>query len=202
MSDDFPDVPDYPGVPSLPRDLHSVLTTVFTALTGDLLDALLPDQWGIFDENGASVVDFDSFVSFDGKKDYRISNFPIEGGDFRAYNKVEQPGEYRVSLSCGGSVSDRSNFLSDVAILCDSITVYDVVTPEVTYSGVNATGFDYRRTATAGAGLIVVDITLEEVRQSATSQLTNTKEPQGQDDTQDGSVQPVPIDSDLAGAPT
>ena len=200
--DDYPDVPDYPGVPSLPRDPHSVLSEVVAVLTSDLLDSAVPDQWGIFDDSGSSVVQFDSFVSFEGTKDYTISNFPIEGGDFRAYNKVEKPGDYRVSLSCGGSVSDRSNFLSDIAVLCDSITTYSVVTPEVTYSSVNAMRFDYRRTATQGAGLVVVDISLQEIRQSATSQLTNTREPQSEDDTQDGSVQPAPFDSDLAGAPT
>ena len=179
-----------------------MISTVFTDLVSDLLGVAIPNQWGIFDDSGSSVIDFDSFVSFGGKKAYRISNFPIEGGDFRAYNKVEEPGQYRVSISCGGSVSDRSNFLAQVAALCDSITVYDVVTPEVTYGNVNATDYDYTRTVNRGANLIVVDIMLEEIRQSATSNLTNTKDPQGQDDTQDGSVQPVPFDSDLAGAPT
>ena len=55
-------------------------------------------------------------------------------------------------------------------------SLYDVVTPEKTYLGYNFMHRDYDRDAES-AGMIVIDIWLMEILQTATAQFQNTQSP-------------------------
>src|SRR6185437_3575362 len=53
---------------------------------------------------------------------------------------------------------------------------YDkVITPEVVYIGVNVERYDYRRSATNGLGLMIVDVGLLEIREDGITDFKNTK---------------------------
>lgn len=157
-----------PGLPDLPSDVSSLFSAI-AALTSDVVGVGdSPSQWGIF-LNGAAVVQADNVVSVEYKQDFSISDYPVEQGGFSSYNKVQHPQELLLRFSTGGSVADRTAFLASIAAIIGDTNLYDVVTPEATYTNLNLTHQDYRREASKGLGLVVVDIRCEEVRSASLS---------------------------------
>lgn len=155
----------FPGLPALPVGFPDLFAGV-VALTGDAIGALsgaAPPLWGLF-LNGEPVILADNVVTLEYRRDFQISNYPIEQGGFSSYNKVQKPFEVRIRFSTGGSLADRSAFLASIDAVIGDTNLYDVVTPEATYSNVNLVHEDLRRTADDGAGLIKVDVWCEEVR--------------------------------------
>lgn len=176
----FPNIPALPGVPPLPR-LPGVAGVVVDLLLGDLLSLIGGfggPQWGLFID-GAPAVTAESVVSFEYKKGYRISNFPVEEGKFESYNKVEQPYDVRIRFSTGGDITDRQELLDSAAAAVASLELMDAVTPEAVYESLNPVHYDYRRTAVNGVGLLIVDIFCEEVRSTASSSFTNAQQGTG-----------------------
>jgi hypothetical protein len=143
------------GLPALPSDVNVFSDVVL--LVADIVSILssAAPQWGIY-LDGEPVVVADNVVAFGFKKGARISKYPQEQGTFASYNKVAIPAEPRLKYSTGGSVADRQAFLDSIDPLVSDTNLYDVVTPEVTYSGYNVINYDYPRTADH-AGLITVD---------------------------------------------
>lgn len=125
-------------------------------------------QWGIF-LSGQSQVEADNVVGFEFRKDWVISDYPVEDGAFQSYDKVETPFDARVQFSCGGSLDTRTGFLQSIETIAGDLNLYDVVTPTKTYQSCNITHYDYRQTARNGVGLMVVDVYLEQVRNTATA---------------------------------
>lgn len=178
---------------SVAGSLGDLLPDVGGLLGGDTVDALVGAgptlRWGIF-RNGAVVVLPDSVVSVEYKKDWHISDYPIEQGNFESYNKVRIPYDARVTLTKGGSESERSNFLETIESIAASLDLYDIVTPDATYTNANVVHFDYRRTAESGVSLLAVAIWLQEVRLEASSEFVSTVAPSSSDQVNVGVVQP------------
>lgn len=197
----FPDVPIAKGVPSVFRAVGSVETQL-VSLAADVSSILgtTPPQWGIYSDGGDDLLQPDSMMSFEVQKEASISNYPIEEGDFRSYNKVQRPYEARVSATKGGTSSDRTNFLLRVENLQATTETCTIVTPERTYVSANVVRFDYGRHASEGAELLMVNLQIEEIRQTVVSTFnnSNTAEPSGADTVNDGTVQAQPI-STLSG---
>lgn len=171
----FPNIPLAPGVPAIPR-LPGSIPAVVDLLVADVLSLLgvsLAPQWGLFLDGFPAVV-AESVVAFDFKKDYAISSFPIEGGSFESYNKVERPFDIRLRFTTGGTISDRQALEQSAAAVCASLDLFDAVTPEAVYSSLNPIRWDYVRKANQGVGLLTVDIFCEQVRVSASSSFTST----------------------------
>jgi hypothetical protein len=178
----FPDVPIAPGVPPVARALGAAFATTAAALVADaagVLSLFSSPQWGVFDLNGSPVIVPDSIFGFEFRREFRLSNFPVEQGGFGTYNKVALPFEPRVTMTSNGENVDRATFLAQVDAACSSLNLYSVVTPEVTYPSVNLTHYDYRRQAQDGATLLTVDLWFEEVRITATSQFTQNGDGSG-----------------------
>lgn len=192
ISPAFPNVPLTAGVPPVGillgaiRNPQILLTTDAAAS----LSSLFYPQWGIFSPFGLPVVTGDSVLQVEFRKDWKISDFPIEAGGFESYNKVETPFDIRIAFSVGGSLENRRTFLELVKAVCSTTAVYSVVTPEAVYLNANACHYDYARQVRSGQQLIVVEIFLNEVRVVASSTFTDTKQPDGADPTVTGSVQP------------
>lgn len=183
----FPNVPKVPGVPSLPRSAKfPAAARMVLGLTQGLLWRLfqVDTRWGIFDSKGKALGDpakFTGFVgslldsaglgstlstgSVDYSKETRVSDFPIEGGAFASYNKVETPASPQVVLCMQGSEKNRRTFLEAIDKACKSTDLYSVVTPEVTYINYTVERYNYARHNSKGATLLIVEITLKEVRQ-------------------------------------
>ena len=190
----FPSVPDVPGVPALPRP-PGFAAEALVLLTTDAVPVVggsqLTPQWGVY-LGGQQVLLPDTIVSFDYKQEWHVSDYPLEKGAFENYDKVATPFEVRVRMSRGGAVADRQAFLSAVASIAGTLDLYDVLTPEQTYKSVNVTHYDYRRTAAAGAGLLVVDLWLVEVRVTVQADFSSTQQPSGASPVGTGLAQTLP----------
>jgi hypothetical protein len=183
----FPNVPKLPGVPSLPRSPK--VPTLARAGLGIVQGALwrifqVDTQWGIFDSKGVALGDplglggivggaleaagLASTLStnaVDYTKETKVSDFPLEQGSFASYNKVEAAAAPVVTLCFTGSESDRRTFLEAIDVAVKSTELYSVVTPEATYIDYSVERYNYSRRSSKGATLLLVEISLREIRQ-------------------------------------
>ena len=170
-----------------------------TAMTGDspgvTSAATQSGQWGIFDQSGNLVIEPDSFVDLEYTQTWRLPNYPMEQGSFQSYNKVQTPFDVRVTVAKGGSNGDRIAFLSSIDTAANSLDLYNVNTPDWSYSNVSIEHYNYKRTATNGVTLLKVELALLEIRVSASQTFTNTVTPSGADQVNAGTVQSNPVTS-------
>ena len=161
-------------------------------LTADALSVVLGlfggPQWGIF-LDGAPVIEADATISFDYKQDWEVSDYQQEQSAFATYNKVQRPFDVRVRLSQGGSVIDRQTFVNEVLAASNSLDLYDVVTPERTFTSCNIDHIDWHRSADHGVTLITADLWMLQVRVTASATFGPTAQPGGADPVSGGNVQ-------------
>nr|DAH84766.1 MAG TPA: hypothetical protein [Caudoviricetes sp.] len=132
--------------------------------------------WGIY-RGGAPVVRADNVVAFDFRKQWAISDYPVERGSFESYDKVEVPYGTRLRFSAGGNEGKQQALLSSIAAIAGDLKLYNVVTPAKVYLNANIERYDYAQTATNGVGLMQVDVTIIEIREVGGGMLSATKSP-------------------------
>jgi hypothetical protein len=200
----YPNVPNLPGVPPVLRAPgQSLLSTAVSLVESDavgVLQSIFAPVWGVFDDTGAPVVVSDTTLMLEYQSDSVISNYPQEQGAFGLFNKVQMPYRTTVTLVCGQSVGVREAFLSAIDAAKQSTDLYTVVSPEATYENANIVNYDYRRTTRNGATLLIVNLHIEEVRQTGTAQFSQTgdvslpasgvQNPASADSVSQGQVQP------------
>jgi hypothetical protein len=148
---------------------------VLGLLTGDAISlaaGFLRVPWGIY-LGFVPVVIADTVVSFDYDQEYRIADFPIEGGQFDSYNKVYQPFRVGLRFTAGGSLIRRQALLDSIGAVISDLNLYNVVTEDAVYLGVNLVSQRYRQTADDGVGLIKVDVVAQQVKSAALPTLGN-----------------------------
>jgi hypothetical protein len=157
-----------------------------------LFQGIMVPQWGLY-SGGSPIISADTIVSFEYKKDYIMSDYPVEEGGFDSFDKVEIPYDVRVKYTSGGSESNRAALLASIAAIVGDLNFYQVVTPEAVYVNANVKHYDYTRTAINGLGLLTVEVWCEEVRvaSGAGTGLTNTVSPTAASQTNGGTVQPT-----------
>jgi len=185
----FVNVPILPGVPAI-NSAIGVISQIADLLLGDTVSNLFGDaqQWGIF-QGGDPVVTADSVVSMEFKKEWAISDYPVEEGSFETYDRVSLPFDARIRFSAGGSLASREALLSSIEAISGDTDLFDVVTPERVYTGVTISHYSYNRSARNGVGLLQVDVWVFQVNQNAMSVFGNTAAPDGADQVNDGPVQ-------------
>jgi hypothetical protein len=158
-------VPNVLGVPSV----------LFGGLGGGLVSLLIGDAvalfagalgispWGIY-FGGIPVVLADNVAAFSYKRGATIADYPIEGGAFVSYDKVQMPFDARFTFTAGGSQIKRQAFLAGLEALVGDTNTYNVVTPDAVYVGVNIVNVDYQRSAQNGVGLITANVWALQVR--------------------------------------
>lgn len=200
----FPDVPFAPGVPQLLRSATAIPNpsappVLPPAQNGVLWQAAQGDPvWGVFDQDNNAVLTPDSIIDFGNRQEYRVSDFPVQQGQFASYNKVTLPSEISIKMTSGGTVDDRTQFLNEVAQVAASTDLYTVVTPEKTYIDYTATHFEVTRRGKDGAfWLDDVEMHFRQVIQvtaqysTVTTQPTeNAQNPAAVPATNSGQVQP------------
>lgn len=164
-------------------------------------------QWGLFTSSGqpafqgvlsgfASVITgiltgpSQSTGDIEFRLDHRISTAPQEQGSFLSYNKVSTPFAGRVTYIVSGTNSQRTQFLSQVITLQNSLSLFALVMPEFSYSACTITHHDFRRTARNGLTMLSVDVWVEEVRITGTAAYSNTAAPSSTSPVDSGTVQP------------
>ena len=200
----YPLVPNAPGVPAMLRNGAKILDALTFGLLGlgDALDSLIgadPVKWGVFDSKGRPVAVADTIISVEYSNGSRVSNYPVEQGAFATYNKVADPYSARVSMACGGTETQRSDFINALDEAANSIDLYTILTPEKSYFKANIERVDWRRTTTGGAGIVIAELYLVEVRETATGQFSSPASPSAMDAQSQGRVQAAPLDSSIEG---
>lgn len=193
----FPDVPMAPGVPAVFRD--AAIASVFELVShgpGARTDRMSgPPRWGLYGDDGRQVVVFETFLEITFEHSGQISSFPVEQGGFSSFNKVEKPFEAKIKLAHAGDQASRNVMLSVLERIAGSTELYAVVTPEITYPSANLVKYSYSRGDKNGSSLLIVDLTLSEVRQTAVPLSSATREPSGADQQSNGQVQAFKIDA-------
>ncbi len=118
-----------------------------------------------------------STVDFEFAQDFPISTYPQEQGAFQSYDKVTLPFDVKLKLACQGNVSQRQAFLNSCLAIAASFALFDVVTPELTFTSVNCTHIDWPRSAKRNNNLIVVDLWFAEIPVNAQAAFSNTAQP-------------------------
>ena len=172
----YPDAPFAPGVPVMPRAFDALVGVGSIALLVEDLFGIFDSgaDWGIFDDDGNSVVPHDSVAAFDFRAEYAISDYPVERGGFQSYDKVTLPFDVRFRFTTFGAQAVRADFLDTLAIAATSLKLYTATTPDALYPSANIVHYDYHReTRNGGVGMIVVDVWLREVRETGTTQFAS-----------------------------
>lgn len=167
-------VPDVLGVPSINFATGFPSPSLLTTDTVSQFSAVFGPQWGIF-LNGSLAITAESVTGFEMRRDWTISDYPVEGGVFESYDKVLAPFLAKVRLASGSSPQAREQLLAAVDAAALTLNVYDAVTPEFTYTGCSISHYDYRRVANQGVGLIVIDIWLSQILQQTQSGLDSSQ---------------------------
>lgn len=122
-------------------------------------------EWGIYPAGGsAKILEPDSIIAVEYRREWALAGYPIEGGSFLDYNKVARPFELRLRLTKGGTVADRKTFRDALEKICASLDLYDIVTPDTTYSSVNVTHLGLAQSSQNGISLLTFEIGLQQVR--------------------------------------
>ncbi len=189
----YPDVPFTAGVPAVLRSASAQAIAAASLMTADGSDIaqLAASQWGIYKAAGGIALRPDNITALNYRAEHRLADYPIEEGGFETYDKVAMPFDITVRMTKGGTVSARSAFLKAVEAIRGDRKLYNVTTPEATYLNVNIVEVQVDRSQESGAGLIVIDIHLREIRQNAKAAFSKAKDPAGVSPYNNGSTQTV-----------
>lgn len=212
----FPAVPNLPGVPQLARPLGSLaaaLPSIIASLKVPApkiqltFESKAAPVWGVFDTDGNQVLAPESIMSLNYRADYRISDYPVQAGQFANYNKVTAPYEIPIRMVMGLTLDDRTQFESDCKFVAASLDLYTVITPESSYVGVNGIRLEIARRETHGAFYLDVDMVFKQIQQvtpqysstvSAAANTSNAQKPGSKPVTSLGLVQSQPVPSGLS----
>lgn len=203
-------IPVAAGVPALMGQSVSAGVQASASVTvGSLLDDLqitqAASQWGIFTQDGQRVLTSAHVLSADMQSAWCIAEAPLEEGAFLSYSKVRMSRQHRIVMVCDGSEAGmedanatslaldvlaeagqagalyvRAGFFATLEALEADTNLYAVITPEKKYDSVNIIGHRWMREARQGITMPVVEIALQEVRITGSTQFASTRMPQGQ----------------------
>lgn len=186
-----PNVPQSKGVPPVTRSTTNSDKT--KALTKNSAPAPEKPAWGLYRFPGGELaLECDNVMAQEPSREARISDYQTEDGGFQTYNKMMQAGEIRVTVTKGGTVGERADFIAALNKLLESLDLFNVVAPDFTGSSYNLVRYDTRRTAESGASLLTIDLVCQEVRETAQLAYTDAKNPSGAEKVNAGPVQPTP----------
>ncbi len=134
-----------------------------------------PRDWTLWDERGNTALTFTSFVDIDVRNEGKALSYPVEEGSFANYNKVESPLEIRATLGFQGSELDFEYAIEWLDLYKKDAVLLDVVTPSIVYESMTLESYSYTRKQDSGARMLVVELSLIEVRQVKTQVMTISK---------------------------
>lgn len=190
---EYPDVPKADGVPAVKRSAENPGTGTQEQLTSDEITVAGYDdyEWGIYKVGSKQLaLEPDNVVSVGYDAEYRLADYPLEEGGFETYDKVALPFMNRIVLTKGGTREERSAFCAAIEAIRPDTELYSVVTPEQIFINVNIARVTIDRSLEAGAGMVRAEIVLQEIRQTASSSFSNTRDAASADAVNNGSNQP------------
>jgi hypothetical protein len=210
MSVKFPNVPFATGVPPVFRsllasaaDAVALGSAVENALVADSIQrqGVSPAVWAIYNADGVEALEPDNWISFEPLGESSVADYPMQPGSFQSYNKVQSAIELRLTVTKGGSDTDREDFLLKCERYRVGSDLFDIVVPDYSFLGYALTHWDYSRRSDRGMTLVSVDLSFKEIRQGVKAAFSNSKVPSGADTVNDGPVRAALVSDDLAGSP-
>ena len=131
-------------------------------------------QWIIADKDGNSILEYKSFISMDYKAESKVLQEPVEEGSFATYNKVATSQEVSVVIAIQGADAIRQQAKDAIAKLDASTDLIQVITPSGSTPLSTISKYSFRHSEGVSASLLILEITLTEVRQ-VEAQYTTTK---------------------------
>ena len=122
-------------------------------------------EWGVFPEDGEEGLPFTSVISVDVKSQGKALTEPVEKTGFAAYNKIEEPMEISCTLATMGAMAEMAATLEALEKLKRECVKVTVSTPVGAYDSLTLETFSHNHSADSGCGLLIVDLTLREVRE-------------------------------------
>lgn len=132
-------------------------------------------EWAVVTRNKGLSVQFDGIMDIDVKNESKVLTSPIEKSSFAAYNKVETPLDVVITGASQQDGAAQSAILDALNKLVSGAELVDIVTPTAVYLKMTLESYSYKRTATDGASLLVVELHAIEVREVETTRVTKTK---------------------------
>lgn len=132
-------------------------------------------EWAVVARNKGLSVQFDGIMDIDVKNESKVLTSPIEKSSFAAYNKVETPLDVVITGASQQDGATQSAILDTLNKLVSGAELVDIVTPTAVYLKMTLESYSYKRTATDGASLLVVELHAIEVREVETTRVTKTK---------------------------
>ena len=177
----YPDVPNYPGVPNIPRTSPGNSSISISLAQNDNASQATQDEsvWGIFSATDGTALYTPSesgtisTYAFDFSRQTTVSSFPVEQSAFADYDKIWSPAKPMITVAFSGSSTEKREILNIIEAACLDTSLWNIFIPETEYLGYTIARYSYRRTATKGATLLLIDVQLEEVKQVSVS-YTNT----------------------------
>ena len=177
---------------------YAVVTAGAQASQGGFVPSVVGKLGG--NKSGNPVLTPDSVLSLEWHGEERISDYPVQNGQFVSYNKVKVPFDLRMVMTCQGlnvvqdalqSVTQSLNqalsniglafgqpmsrdaFLRQLDDMLDSTDLYDVITPDKVYQNVNLVAYNHAKKNDEGGTLIIAELMFREVRESGNAQYSN-----------------------------
>ena len=120
--------------------------------------------WGVYFPGAGPVFEVDSFVELKFHDKAKVSSFPTEAGGFASYNKVVEAYQPKVKLAVGGQ-SRMAAFMGTLYDELRTTNLYNIYTPEASYTNVTLESYSFSRTTKDGRNLLVAELTFMQVVQ-------------------------------------
>ena len=135
---------------------------------------MIAKEWLLADENGNSLVTFQSFISCEVNDEGEVLKMPTENGGFAVYNKVADSLRIRAQLALQGTDADIQQQLTILKALKEGTQTFSLVTPTIEYRNMTLEGMNYSRKREDGLKVCYVELMMVEVRE-VEAQYTDTK---------------------------
>lgn len=165
-------LPSLPSLPNRAPGLSLVPSAVLNAVS--LIARNLPNVnppvpiYAIVNaETGIPLTVPDSWGEITDRKDWQVSDYPIEDGGFAPYNKVQRPQTFEIVLVKTGSDLARASWLEAIRqqMRAAPLARYHIITPQGLYQSFTITRIAKQVRPDRGSNMLYLELHFTEVPQ-------------------------------------
>lgn len=149
-----------------------------------LINSVLAPSFGIYyasgKDQGKQPFTPDSFVVVEVGAEASVSTVPVEQGAYTTFNKIQRPPELHVTFTVEGwtafsgavpnltnfSTTSRSNVLEILEKMRTTAGLYDIETPDKTWTSCDLVKYDYRTRSNNGPTLLTVTAVFQTIQKT------------------------------------
>lgn len=135
------------------------------------LDEAVGYRWGVYTNEGQNLFPLAKITGLTLNATASVAQAPLEDGGFAPYNKVIAPQQWGVTAvfmrDALGTAGDQKKVIKKLEGLRRDASSLILRMPGYKSSSVTLSGYEFDRTSQSGCDLLIVRMTLQEVRFSA-----------------------------------